>query len=227
MVLNNYPFDRRIGDTNLCVGVDEKEGLWLVKNGRKTRLVKGPYDSPVVTRNQKWIIATKDDSERPIWKSIVRIDTKTKKEYRVNIPKATCLYPSTSLPGLDQVLIVRCKAAYTSKENDPSPDPPEYYILDPASGDTRKVTSEIRPIMHQQNRYLQPSTVDGQYWAAIPNKNTGSTEVGLFDPNNLSFKHVMYIPSIQFYSNDLWVDEDSAVLYLVYEFELLQIPLVR
>ena len=225
MVINNYPFERRIGDDLLCVGTGKKEGLWIVGNGKEKRLLQGEYNSPIVTRNQKWIIASKGDSDKPIWKSSVRIHVETKKEFRIEIPKADCFYPSASLPNSDEVLVVRCKANHTSKENNPSPDPPEYYILNSETGRVRKTAGEIRPVMHQQTRYLQRSHIDNKFWAAIPDIEKDLTEVGLYDPKNLYFESVLSIPSIRFYSGDMYVDEKKEFLYIVYEFELLRIPL--
>ena len=227
MEVNNYPFERSLNGELLCVGVHEKAGLWLVGSDKQTKLVRGEYSSPILTRNQKWIVSSKGDVDKPIWKSTVRINTKTKKEYKVDIPRADCMYPSSTLPDLDEVLIVRCKAEYTPKENNPSPDPPEYYLLDPQTGGVRRTTGEIRPIMHQRYRYLQPSSSDERFWAAIPENGSDSTEVGLYDTKNVSFEPVVAIPSIRFYSGDLFVDEKNGFFYIAYKSQLLRIPFNR
>lgn len=224
MGFNYYAFQMQLGGDEICYGVSEKAGLWKV-GAKETKLQTGEYSSPLVTRDQKWIVAAKGDAERPIWKSIVRINALTGKEYKIDIPVADCFYPAGSVPITNQVLLVRCKHDYTEKKNNPSPDPPEHFLLDPETGKATLTKNEIRPIMHQQFRYLQPKTNPNEFWAAIPDSVQNTTEIGHYNPSEQKFTPIMTIPSIVFYSNDFWVDERENILYIVYEFQLLRLPL--
>ncbi|MGI9056767.1 MAG: hypothetical protein ACR2F2_13310 [Pyrinomonadaceae bacterium] len=225
MVLNHHPFQMMLGDYELCIGVDRKAGLWKLRNEKEIKIKSGEYNSPLVTPDQKWIVAAKGDEDKPIWKSIVRINTATNKEYKVNLPIADCFYPSAFVPVQNKVLIVRCKQEYTAKENNPSPDPPEFYLLDVETGKTILTKNEIRPLMHQDFRFLQPTKRKNEFWAAIPDKETKTTQIGRYDLQNLKFVPVMTIPSIIFYSRDLWVDDEEKSAYIVYGFQLLKISL--
>ena len=64
-----------------------------------------------------------------------------------------------------------------------------------------------------------------EFWAAISDSDKNQTQVGRYDLKDFSFKPIMLIPHIAFDSMAMWVDESNEKLYLVYEGQLLRLPL--
>lgn len=97
----------------------------------------------------------------------------------------------------------------------------------PKTSETKLKKKEIRPLMRQDFRFLQPTKITNIFWAAIPDKETGTTQIGRYDLQKLEFIPVLTIPAIIFYSNDFWMDETENSIYIVYNFQLIKIPLQK
>ena len=102
-----------------------------------------------------------------------------------------------------------------------------YFWLNTETKKVQEVKGEIRPLKQQTYRPLQPAKQANTYWAAIPDKKTNSTEVGIYNAKTLSFKAVIKLPEIQFNSMDMWVDETDNSLSFIYEGHLLSLPLPK
>jgi hypothetical protein len=184
----------------------------------------GAYASPIVTRDGKWVIATKEgeDSE-PSY--IVRLNLLTGREFRVNIPAADNLFPVGFIPPLGQVLVKRAKADYMGAgAKVKGPEKPEYYLVDPATGIARLVTGEFKPLMYSQ-RFLQATEKPDEFWAAISDEKKNQTQIGRYSLKDFSFKPTMTVPQLTFDSKAIWVDAAQKKVYVVYKGQLLRLPL--
>jgi len=87
------------------------------------------------------------------------------------------------------------------------------------------VKGEFRPLQQRGRRSLQPAGKPFEYWAAIPDQAKNQTRVGRYNLRDFSFQTVLAVPLLTFDSFSMWVDETEARLLVVYEGQLLQLPL--
>ncbi|HQU86166.1 MAG TPA: hypothetical protein PKY59_23765, partial [Pyrinomonadaceae bacterium] len=113
------------------------------------------------------------------------------------------------------------------KKPNPSPQTPEYYVLDANTGAAQLVKGEFRPLEQMTYRPLQATATAGEYWAAIYNAKTKMTEIGKYSEKTFAFLPVKQIPDIRLSSMDIWVDEKEAKVYFVYQGHLLALPLAN
>lgn len=106
------------------------------------------------------------------------------------------------------------------------PEEPEFRLLDPGSGLTEIVTGEFAPMEQHRYRPFQrvSSTEDERVWAAIPDRQRNATSIGTYDVVSFEFVRLETIPSIAFETADMWVAEESGVLYVSYGGDLLSLP---
>ena len=200
------------------------DGLWKQVAGRKAvRISEGAYAYPVITPDGKWVVTAKADGgwSRPNY--AIRFNLQTGREFRVKLDPSDDLRPIAFLPLHDRVLLRRGHAEYDVDGNPIKSDPPEYYLLDAATGATQLVSGEFTPLLQEGTRFLQPAAQPNEYWAAIPDKN--QTQVGRYNLKDFTFKPVLTVPHISFESMSMWVDESHNKLYVVYKSELLRLPL--
>lgn len=112
-------------------------------------------------------------------------------------------------------------------KSDSSPQVPEYYLLDAATGAVSQVKGEFRPLLQQSYRPLQPTGNANEFWAAIFDAKTKTTEIGIYNALAFKFQPLLQIPEIALDSMDIWVDEKEAKVYFVYQGHLLALPLDR
>jgi len=105
------------------------------------------------------------------------------------------------------------------------PDGGGYSLLDPETGSLIPARGEIRPLVQQTFRGLQPTAVPFEFWAAVP--KGGDTVIGLYNTRNFNLKPLLRLPKIRFNSMDIWVDESVGKLYFVYQGHLLGVPIKR
>ncbi len=98
--------------------------------------------------------------------------------------------------------------------------------LDPVSGKMTKATGMLEPLLQQTVRPLQKASAGG-YWAAMPDKKTNETKIGIYDLTSQKFTLKMTMPSIQFDSMAMWVDEKTSLIYFVYDGHLLRVPMSK
>ncbi|CAN5570544.1 hypothetical protein BH20ACI4_BH20ACI4_04180 [soil metagenome] len=109
-------------------------------------------------------------------------------------------------------------------KSNPSPKVPEYYLLDAATGAVNPVKGEFRPLEQQTYRPLQPTNNPNEFWAAIFDAKTKTTEIGRYNTSGFKFQPVLKVPEIALDSMDIWVDEKEAKVYFVYQSHLLALP---
>jgi hypothetical protein len=203
-----------------------KEGLWKQFAGSKAvriGTVEGAYGDPLVTSDRKWLVVGKSDTDWSDPNYIVRLNLHTGREYRVNIEPANSFAPVAFLPSPGRVLLRRAKGDNASRPI--GPDHPEFYLLDPATGQTRLVTGNFEPLIQGGDRFLQGTEKPDEYWAAIPDETKNETQVGRYNVRDFSFKPVMTVPRIIFDSMTMWIDVAKGKVYVVYKSQLLRLPL--
>ena len=204
------------------------DGLWKQVAGRKAVRIgdeNGAYSNPIATADGKWVVLAKTDTESSKPYDIVRFNLQTGQEFMVKLEPAEEVAPIAFLPVRDRVLLRRGQSEYDLSGNRLKVDPPEYYLLDAATGETEKVTGEFAPLRQEGKRFLQPTSQPLEYWTAISDEAKNETRVGRYSLKDFSFKQVMVVPKISFNSVAMWVDEKRAKIYVVYKDQLLSLPL--
>ena len=206
----------------------DENGLYKVAAGKVTKIRTGLYTNVVVTPNGRWAIATKLDDEhgeRP-----VRINLLTNREYVIDPGDLPAYRPIAFVSSINRVLLgpYEYHHGYDRHDGDEDEEDNEadgrlYSLLDPVSGTLIPVRGEVRPLVHQTFRPLQPASAAFEYWAAIP-KDKG-TVVGIYNTRTFTMKPVLTLPKITFDSMDIWVDAAEGKLYFVYEGHLLAAPI--
>jgi hypothetical protein len=231
-----------------------QSGLYKVARGQAPVLFKeGNYDLPIVTPDGKWVVASKVEDNWQEPKNLVRINLQTGKEFPVNLPPADAFNPLVFLPAHNKVLVYRAKgnryygyrteesedeeseeparpslliAGRNSNNNNPSPQTPEFYLLDAATGAVQPVKGEFRPLQELTYRPLQATNAPDEFWAAVYDKKTKETAVGRYNTKTFAFQTLVKLPEIKLSSMDIWVDEKEAKVYFVYEGHVLTAPLI-
>jgi hypothetical protein len=205
------------------------DGLWKQVAGRKAVRIseeRGAYSSPIATPDGKWVVTAKTDTDWSRPNYIVRFNLQTGQEFRVKLDPAPQFGPIAYLPPHDRILLRRAQDEYDVSGKRLAVDPPEYFLLDAATGETQKVSGEFAPLLQQEGkRLLQPSNNPHEFWAAIPDRDKNQTQVGRYSFKDFSFKRVMLVPRLTFDSMSMWVDESHDKLFVVYMDQLLSLPL--
>ncbi len=202
------------------------DGLWKQVAGTQAVRISGEdgaYLEPVITPDGKWLVVAKTDTDWSRPNYIVRYNLKTGQEFRVRLEPADHFDPVAFIPAHQKILLYRFKD--TDSKKSVGPDRPEYYLLDAATGETQLVSGEFDPLFDAGKRFLQSTTRPNEFWAAISDTDKDQTQVGRYNLKDFSFKPIMLIPHITFDSMAMWVDESNEKLYLVYEGQLLRLPL--
>jgi hypothetical protein len=242
----------RAGDYEIRVAdsYSEDSGLFKVSRSQPpVKLKEGAYDFPVVTGDANWVIVTKPVGDSSELRTLVRVNLKTGKEFPVNLPPADTFTAISFIASHNKVLISRAKgnnynnnrqaedeeaeteikpsAAVNKDDKNPSPQTPEYYLLDAASGATQPVKGEFRPLEDLDYRPLQPTGAADEFWAAIYDRKAKETTIGRYNTKTFTFQAVAKLPQIVLESMDIWVAEKEAKVYFVYEGHLLSVPLLN
>lgn len=207
----------RVGSTEYRGG----DGLYKIVNGREEKLSAGIYETPLVTPDGKWVVTYRGwDAASSQEMGIRRTNTLTKKEFTVKGLEDYMPYRAAAyLPNLRRVLLA------ITNEYDTEVQAESLMLLDPETGLAYPAVGEYRPLGQQTFRPLQRASVPGTFWAALPNSEQNSTEIGVYDARTFRFKAVRTIPKITFDSMAMWVDEAAGSVYFVYKGQLLKLPL--
>jgi hypothetical protein len=202
------------------------EGLWRQVAGRKPVKIsdEGTYSFPIVTPDGKWLVVAKTGESST---SVVRFNLQTGREFPVNLPEADEFSPLAYVAPHGRVLVRRARAEDESSTKAVGPEKPEYYLVDAATGKTDLVTGVFEPLHQAGPRSLQPTGKPNEFWVAIPNPGTNQTRVGRYNVKDFSFQEALLVPHITFDSMSLWVDGVAGKLLIVFEGQLLSLPLPR
>jgi len=230
--LSGRPWEDRIGDRFVRVsdGTDTAPGLMLCKTGEAPQLLlRDAYGPPIVTPDQKWLIATKvegTDSRGP--GRIIRFDLERRIEHRTDVTPARRLWPVAFVSAHGQVLLERLDDQTATAEPNSWLRQSEYILLDPATGKATGVEGEFWPWGQVTYRPLQPTGQPNEVWAARPRytEEEGTfTAFGRYDTKAFSFQVVLKLPTVRFNSMEMWVDQRQRVIYAVTNGDLLRIPM--
>jgi len=216
----------KAGRNYVLAGSMDVGGLWKVSAGREaTRIAgEGSYASPLVTPDGLWVVAAKAETDWARPNDVVRLNLKTGREYRVQIPPAEEFEPVAYVAEHGKVLLRRAD----DLDNRPGAAPaaaPQFYLLDAATGQTQPVAGVFEPLLQEGGRPLQPTGKPDEFWAAVPDRGKNETRVGRYGTRDFSFRTLFVVPQLTFDSYGMWVDEAGAKLYVVYEGQLLRLPL--
>ncbi|MEO7674700.1 MAG: hypothetical protein ABIU09_11570 [Pyrinomonadaceae bacterium] len=200
----------------------DSAGLHKIAGGRIALIRSGYYDSPVVTANGKWVIATKySEDDGP---QLYRINLLTGKEFPVVSEDFPARRAIAFVPSVNKVLTTG--VAYEEYEEYASSE--SYggtYWVDPETGAVQPTAGEIQPLAQQKFRSLQPAENAFEFWAAIRDARKGETRVGIYNSRTFTFKPTLTVPKINFNSMHMWVDVPAGKVYFVYSGHLLALPL--
>lgn len=84
---------------------------------------------------------------------------------------------------------------------------------------------EFAPLLQEGRRSLQPTGKPFEYWAAIPDRENNRTRVGRYNSKDFSFHKELDAEHLTFDSFSMWVDEAEAKLFILYQGQLLRLPL--
>jgi hypothetical protein len=210
----------------------DDSGVYKVAAGKMVPLLKGFYNSPVVSADGRWLAASKfEESEGP---TLVRYDLISKREYKVPFEGYGMLEPRCFVPAIGRFLLT---AGYDGEDDEGlDEDGPalaqqadamahRYYLLDAATGALIPAFGELRPLIQQTFRPLQSTAKANEFWAALVSGQNGKTAVGLYDARSFRFTPKLQLPRISFSSMDMWVDQSEGKVYFVYNGHLLSVPL--
>ncbi|MGC2237814.1 MAG: HEAT repeat domain-containing protein [Pyrinomonadaceae bacterium] len=196
-----------------------EDGLYKLSRGALTKIKSGNYDKPVVTPNGRWAVVRKlNEDQEP---ELVRVNLLTNREYKMEkFENYQALEAVSFIASLNKVLLL---AGYY--DDDEGEGAGTFYLLDPETGVLQEVENEVRPLAQQSFRPLQPTGVAGEYWAAIHEWETNTTEVGIYREKTLSFKPLLKIPKIKFESMNMWID--AGRVYFIFEGHVLSLPMPK
>ncbi len=225
--LNDHLAQAVTGNFVVLARSSEEGGLWKKAAGAKPERLSddGVYANPLVTPDGKWAVAARTDFNWATPNYVVRFNLQTRREYRVELPPADQFEAVAYVAALNKVLLRR--AGDDNKRDDKSINPPEpeFYLLDIATGQTKKVKGEFAPLLQEGHRSLQPAGKPFEYWAAIPDHEKNETRVGRYNSRDFSFQPALNLSQLTFDSFSMWADEKGAKLLVVYEGQLLRLPL--
>jgi hypothetical protein len=224
--LNDHMAQAVAGDFVVLARSSEGGGLWKKAAGKNPERLSraGVYADPLITPDGKWVVAAKTDSHWGVPNYVVRFNLQTRHEYRVDLPPADQFDSVAYVTAHSKVLLRRA----SDKERKPrDPEEPEFYLLDVATGQTQKVAGEFAPLRQEGNRSLQPTGKPFEYWAAIPDRENNRTRVGRYSSKDFSFQTALDLQQLIFNSFSMWVDEKEAKILVVYEGQLLRLPMAR
>lgn len=214
----------------------DENGLYKVVQGKLTKLRSGNYRQPIISSNGRWIFAQKMSDE--YIPSPVRINVLTGREYPVNFGEIEANSGVCYIPAVNRFLLSsRWYGDYHGHEGEGSEldyyrEPSDlsyltFSLLDPETGNVQGTPGEVRPLVHQTFRKLQPAGKPSEFWAAMPDPRKDETIVGVYDSQFFNFKPVLRVPKIIFDSMSMWADPQSGKVYFAYKGHLLAAPLYK
>ncbi|MEP6704832.1 MAG: hypothetical protein ABJB34_08505, partial [Acidobacteriota bacterium] len=153
---------------------------------------------------------------------LVRVNLLTNKHFVIQFGESPANRAIAFVPSIGRILV---GSVYEESEYDDGAeekagdDGSGYSLVDPETGSVIPARGEVRPLVQQTFRSLQPSGSPFEFWAAIPSEN--ETVVGLYNTRTFNIKPLLKLPKISFDSMAIWVDESDGNVYFVYEGQLL------
>ena len=206
------------------IRADEK-GLYKVVAGKLSKIATGMYQEPVISPSGRWVVVTRFDGG--VASQLVRVNLLTNKQYPVQSDETYLVRAVAFLPTMNRFLVgppIGGNVYMDHEEDRPDGEDGEgFYLLNPENGSLIPARGDIRPLVQQTYRPLQPTSNPYEFWAAIPKDN--ETVVARYDSRVFTIKPILRLPKISFNSMDMWADEGAGKFYFVYEGHLLAVPI--
>lgn len=220
---DDYMEEMSVTKGNIEVKTNDDELLKVV-NGQTTKIGEGSFANGVISEGGKWLAITSYDYDSGK-STLIRINLQNNRQFTVKMDaKHRFIMPVAHLPQINKFLVVSGNV-YNNK--DASAQKGSFWFLDPETGTVTATNGEFRPIRQETYRSLQPTQNPSEAWAALPSEDKKVTEVGRYSLKTFTFTPVLKVPNIAFESMDMWVDEPANKIYVVYNGQLLGIPLKK
>jgi hypothetical protein len=191
-------------------------------SGNEQKILNGRYLAPLATPDGKWIIALKIEAEKtPQAPILVRYNRQTKEELPVKLDKEGFWQPVSYLAAHDKVLLGQSQSGFGIAGQQP------HWLLNPATGAVQQVQGVFQPLYESSLRPLQPTGKLNEVWAAIYDQQKKATVVGRYNTKEFRFAPQLELPGLQVSSTDIWVEQATNKLWLVYQGDLLRLPLAK
>jgi hypothetical protein len=202
----------------------QTKGTWLcTTTSQPVRIFNDNITDYLLTPNGHWLVGS-------IGTRLICYDFIAQKMVPIENPDpAKTFYALYYLPQQEKVLLIsptRGEAHFAKPvPKDLEQFPADYRLLDPRSGKTTAIEhlQGSMPLRQRTDRPFQPTQKVGVVWTAT--KEKGYSIIGQFDTASFQFKPWTQVDSIEFESNDMWIDESLEKVYIVYRGQLLRIPL--
>jgi hypothetical protein len=205
---------------------DNLDGLWVIGlAGAPELLVPGDFASPVLCAGGEWIVTAKSTDTWAVPNGVVRINLRTKRLFPVDLPMADNFNPLAWVDAHKRVLLYRQRDEQDGKAG---PREPEFHLLDPVTGDHRRVEGEFRPLRDIPARGLQPTGKPSEFWAIVRDRKADQPPdsiIGRYDTSQFRFTPIQKLNGIRLKSSDIWVDEKAEALWLSVNGDLLRLSL--
>ncbi|PYT00851.1 MAG: hypothetical protein DMF63_05985 [Acidobacteria bacterium] len=205
------------------IRADEK-GLYKIAAGKFTKIKTGYFEGPVVTPNGRWVVVTNYDDDRG--GELVRVNLQTNKQFPIQSDDRPAYQAIAWVPSVGRVLVgpFQNEYEYSEDSRDRSANTSERYsFLDPETGRLTPATGDVRPLVQQTYRALQPASTPLDFWVAIPGED--ETTIGIYNTRTLTIRSLLKLSRIGFDSMNMWVDEPAQKAYFVYEGHVLSVPI--
>jgi hypothetical protein len=219
------------------VSLRQEEGLWAVgKDGNDELIAKGNFGQPVVSAGGDWIVVSRTPPGK-MWdvpNSVFRIHLPDKKMTAVDLPPAENFSPLAWIVAHQRVLLYRQRddpkdSSRTDKPRpDAGPENPEFYLLNPKTGEHEQIEGDFRPVRRLEGHALQPTGKPNEFWAVITEKEdleNPTAVLGKYDTEQFRFTPVLRFPEMWFHSWDCFVDANNQQVWLAVNGDLLRVAL--
>jgi hypothetical protein len=230
---DSYPWMVTARGTELRYSDD---GLYAVRNGKLSRIVGGYFTEVFITADGRWAVGSRYVEGEGM--GTVRVDLGSGRVFPVDTGERSMSIEGY-LPELNRFVLGagRGRDEYYDHhdyhgEGEEFPERSDhegkaFFLLDPVNGAVRDAPGEVRPIVQQTFRPLQPNGRQGEYWAALPDNEKNETVVGIYEARFMGFKPVLRVPKMNFDSMDMWVDAPGGRVYFIYKGHVLSVPLQK
>jgi len=196
-------------------------GLWRTNKNEQVKIADGSYYGQPVLAGDWVVIATNDSNwEKP--KHLVSINLRTGRQRKINLPPTVGIEPIAFVAAHKRILV-----------SDGNENSESYYLIEPGSGEMKKVTGEFAPLRSQYLRPLQPTDKQDEVWATLVRKKKNETEIGIYNTRTFTFRPLMLLPEIALTPDQTWVDAHESRAYFIYSddfgqrSDILTVPLPK
>ena len=221
----------------IWVNKNREDGLWiLAKDGKAELIAKGNFGRPVVCPGGEWIVVAKTPPGENwgVPNGVVRIHFPDKRMIPVELPPADNFNPLAWIAPHQRVLLYRQRddprLLPPRDQEDPNagPEKPEFYLLDPATGQHERVEGDFRPLQKPEGHDLQSTGKPNEFWAVIieeADDRKSTAVLGKYSTEQFRFTESLRFPEMWFNSWDCFVDAPNHQVWLAINGDLLRLAL--